>query len=98
MLDMNIDCRIDPIYAVFCVKTMTVLAIVFFCRLDTCLILINKKIDFAGGKNEKQTFNNSCSNYFSYQVHLFMEKPQEKKKVLRRTRQKKQQLSGYCNM
>lgn len=45
MLDMNIDCRIDPIYAVFCVKTMTVLAIVFFCRLDTCLILINKKFD-----------------------------------------------------
>ena len=50
MLDMNVDCRIDPNYAVFCVKTMTVLAIVFFCRLDTCLIIINKKIDFAGGK------------------------------------------------
>lgn len=53
MLDMNIDCCIDFIYVVFCVKIMIVLVIVFFCRLDICLILINKKIDFVGGKNEK---------------------------------------------
>lgn len=51
MLDMNIDCRHRLESMRFSVvKTMTALAIVFFCRLDTCLIIINKKIDFAGGK------------------------------------------------
>ncbi len=99
MLDMNIDCRIDPIYAVFCVKTMTVLAIVFFCRLDTCLILINKRLTLQEEKMKNKRLITVVVIILVYLAGAFIYGKASGEKESTSTNQtKKQQLSGYCNM